>query len=145
MSFRQFVDEASELVRDSVKKLGYDLPSLEWDEPPSRELGDVSFRIGYQLSKIAKKKPFEIASAIASEIAKDLSQRKGLVKSAEPHSSGFLNFRANRAAMYEKVLAAAVRRDYGARDLGRGSSVLVEKPRRVIQQSIQTRHFTWVI
>ncbi|MDG6996355.1 MAG: arginine--tRNA ligase [Nitrososphaerota archaeon] len=127
MSFREFVDEATNLVRESVKNLGYEIPkTIEWDEPPSKDLGDASFRIGYQLSKIAKKKPYEIASAIASEINQNLYRKQLLVKSAESHPSGFLNFRANRTVLYEKVLKGAVEKNYGARDLGKGSNVLVE-------------------
>ena len=127
MSFRQFVDEATNLIRESANNLGYIVPqTIDWDEPPTKELGDASFRIGYQLSKVAKKKPYDIASEIASEISRNLSHKQTLAKSVEAHPSGFLNFRVNRSILYEKALKAAVEEDYGARDLGKGSTVLVE-------------------
>ena len=57
------------MVREAGKSLGYTLPeNMDWDIPPSTEMGDVSFRVGFQISKSVEKKPAEIASEIADAI-----------------------------------------------------------------------------
>lgn len=127
MSFRDFVNEAASLVKAASDSLGYPaLPQYDWDVPPSKDLGDVSFRTGYQLSKIARKKPSEIVSEIAKEIQARHSSKKHLVESVEGHPSGYLNFRFDPPVLFRRVLENASKVGYGSIDLGRGETVLVE-------------------
>ncbi|MFI5421027.1 MAG: arginine--tRNA ligase, partial [Nitrososphaerales archaeon] len=127
MSFRQFVEEAEALVRSALSSLGYDPPAkLDWDIPPSEELGDVSFRVGYQLTKVAKKKPVEIAQEIANEIETKFTSEKHLVATVAGHPSGFLNFRINLHEFSSAVLTEAIEEGYGSLDLGKNQNVLVE-------------------
>src|SRR5579862_1027386 len=101
MTFRAFVDEATSLIGTACETLGYTVPpKLDWDIPPTKELGDVSFRVGYQLSKIARKKPADIAKEIAEVIETRLGNSKVLVSEVEGHSSGFLNFRFNPQKLF---------------------------------------------
>ena len=107
--------------------LGYETPAnFDWDVPPSKELGDVSFRTGYQLAKSARKKPAEIVSEVAKEIETKHTAKKRYVKSVEGHPSGYLNFRFEPSALFNAVLNRAIEKGYGSIDLGQGGSVLVE-------------------
>src|SRR5579872_6161063 len=127
MSFRSFVSEANSLIRKALASLGYEAPAkLDWDIPPSLDLGDASFRVGYQLSKAVKKKPADIAKEIAGEIEGKFPIDKHFVLRAEGHPSGFLNFRVNMNVFSTEVLEEAKSVDYGALNLGNGRSVLVE-------------------
>lgn len=127
MSFRDFVGEASFLVKSACNSLGYQVPEkFDWDVPPSKEFGDVSFRTGYQLAKSARKKPAEIVSEIAKEIETNHATKKRLVKSVEGHPSGYLNFLFEPNSLFDDVLKHATEDGYGSIDLGRGASVLIE-------------------
>jgi arginyl-tRNA synthetase len=127
LSFRQFAEEAREFVADGVSRLGYLAPAnIEWDEPPSPELGDVSFRIGYQLAKSAGKKPAEIASEISQRISSEPKSRFRFVDKVQAHPSGFLNFWLKHPTFFEAVLRVSDTPTYGSLDLGHGKSVLVE-------------------
>ncbi len=127
MTFRAFVDEASSLIGKACQTIGYTAPSkLDWDIPPSKELGDVSFRVGYQLSKTVGKKPADIAKEIAEVIETTLRQSKDLVSDVQGHPSGFLNFRFNAPRLFTSTLMEASETGYGMIDLGNGQSVLVE-------------------
>lgn len=128
MSFRTFVNEASSLVRVACGSLGYSAPvDLEWDVPPSKDMGDISFRVGFQLSKIVRKSPAEVAEEIARKIRSgEFDNAKEFVSSAEASSKGFLNFRLNAPNLFSALLDASIKANYGSIDLGRGQSVLVE-------------------
>ncbi|MDG6905317.1 MAG: arginine--tRNA ligase [Nitrososphaerota archaeon] len=127
MSFRDFVVEASSLVTAACLSLGYEPPHQnDWSIPPSKDLGDVSFRTGYQLAKNARKVPSELVAEIAREIEGKESGKKRYVESVEGHPSGFLNFRFQRGALFTEVLKRANENGYGSIDIGHGASVLVE-------------------
>ncbi len=127
MSFREFVKDAEGLVRQACNSLGYEAPTnLDWSVPPSKELGDVSFRTGYQLSKVARKEPAKVVAEIAKKIEEELPTNRNYVRSVEGHPSGYLNFRFEPTSLFLDVLKAAVREGYGSIDLGEGASVLVE-------------------
>jgi arginyl-tRNA synthetase len=128
MSFRSFVDEAESLVRSACNSLVYIPPSsMEWEIPPSKEMGDVSFRIGFQLAKGQGKTPAEVAKEIAQKINRDESQiTRHLVGAVEANPRGFLNFRFDANALFSSLLEEATRFDFGSIDLGKGQSVLVE-------------------
>jgi len=127
LSFRDFVAEASSLIKQACDSLGYESPeNLDWDIPPSKEFGDVSFRTGYQLTKVAKKAPSAIVAEIAKVIRGEVGAKKHYVKSVEGHPSGFLNVRLESTSLFSDVLREASKKGYGAIDLGSGNSVLVE-------------------
>lgn len=126
MSFREFVREAEKLTIFASRELSYEVPpNLEWSEPPEREYGDLSFRIGFELARQAKKSPGEVAREIAEKISQDVSE-KDLVSSVEAHPSGFLNFRINREKFSSAVLSEASKEGYGRINLGEGKRALVE-------------------
>ncbi len=107
--------------------LNYPKPKdLEWAEPPNKEYGDLSFRIGFQLSKELRKKPFDVATEIATKID-EMQISKKYVSSVEAHISGFLNFKMNQANFFSDVLLSASKdKTYGKPTIGDGKRVLVE-------------------
>lgn len=126
MSFRNFVDEASALVRVACYELGFTTPTeLEWDVPPTKEMGDASFRVGFQISKSAGKSPAAVATEIATKIA-EVTLSKQFVKSVEGSPRGFLNFRFDPGRLFTVTLSETSRKNYGSIDIGKGKSVLVE-------------------
>jgi arginyl-tRNA synthetase len=110
-----------------MDSLNYPQPKeLEWAEPPNKEYGDLSFRVGFQLSKTLGKKPSVIASEIAAKINETNASKK-YVSAVESHSSGFLNFKMNEIAFFSDVLAVASKdKSYGKPRTGEGRTVLVE-------------------
>lgn len=127
MSFRSFVEESSALVKKACLELEYPPPDqLDWDIPPSKEMGDVSFRVGFQLAKSAGKSPPEIAAEIVRIIRSDRSFDQQFVSEVEANSRGFLNFRFNSGRLFTSTLNESLKPDFGAIDLGKGRSVLVE-------------------
>ena len=128
MSFRSFVEEAEILARSACNSLAYTPPtSTDWEIPPSKEMGDVSFRIGFQLAKGLGKTPAEVAKEIAERINGNESRaRRHLVGAVEANPKGFLNFRFDADTLFSSVLQGAKKSDYGSINLGNGQSVLVE-------------------
>lgn len=126
MSFRDFVSEADLLIRSACQSLKYEAPNhLEWSIPPSKELGDLSFRTGYQLAGVTRRKPAELVSDIAKEIMKNAAGMK-YVENVQGHPSGFLNFRFHNKIFFQDVIEASQKAGYGRLDLGKSASVLVE-------------------
>ena len=127
MSFREFVEESKGLIKEAISSLGYFEPSdLQWDEPPMKELGDLSFRVGFQLAKKVGKKPSIIAEEIASKISAS-SAIRNYVKSAEGHESGFLNFQIKEEPFFSDVVSSASsKEEYGKLSIGKGQRAIVE-------------------
>ncbi|HYB03977.1 MAG TPA: arginine--tRNA ligase, partial [Nitrososphaerales archaeon] len=115
-------------VRSACESLGYSSPpSMDWEIPPTKEMGDVSFRIGFQLAKAVGRAPAAIAGEIASRINSQQLQFAGhLVAAVEANPKGFLNFRFNPGMLFTSTLQEAARSDYGYVNLGKGQTVLVE-------------------
>lgn len=126
MSFSEFIAESKGLVSDALESLGYPkLTELEWAEPREAEYGDLSFRVGFELAKQAKKRPSEIASEIADRAKGSLSTKK-YVAVIEAHASGFLNVRINDEAFLPDVLLGARAESYGRIKTGEGKRILIE-------------------
>lgn len=115
-------------MRTALGELGYNSPdSLDWDVPPSKDIGDVSFRVGFQLAKSTGKSPPQIAAEVAQTISRRASFTSGgFMSSVEASPRGFLNFRFNPAALFTRTLSESSASAYGSIDLGRGKTVLVE-------------------
>ena len=113
-------------MHSSVVSLGYQAPeNMEWAEPPEKEYGDLSFRIGFQLAKQARKRPADVAFEIAQK-AQEITVGRKYVSAVEAHASGFLNFRLNHVNFSSDVLDNAVKEKYGRIKVGEGKRVLVE-------------------
>ena len=126
MSFTEFIEESKKVVLSALDSLDYPKPiNIEWAEPPEKEYGDLSFRIGFQLSKQARKKPSDVASEIARKANESLAGTK-YIASIEAHPSGFLNFKLKQDSFYSQVLKIAIKDGYGQIGIGEGKRILVE-------------------
>ena len=83
-------------------------------------MGDVSFRVGFQLSKSVGKRPAEIAEEIEKAVLSSLaSSTENLVSSVEANPRGFLNFRLNAGKLFTRTLIDSANPSYGQIDLGK--------------------------
>lgn len=128
MTFRLLVNEVNSVLNNALTRLNY--PSVEFavGEPPRVEYGDVYSNIAFQLSKVVKKKPPEIAREIYEKIIKQYlkDHKDSFIASAEPHPAGYINFKANYTKLAYETLSRAKDERYGAIDVGKGKRVLVE-------------------
>lgn len=88
---------ARDLVTATTKAMGF--PDVDFDvsEPPRKEFGDLTCNVAFQLARHAKKAPAKIATELAE--AMQSGAGKGYIQSIEPHPAGYVNFRANYAAI----------------------------------------------
>ncbi len=116
MSFLELVGSLKERLSEAAS--GY--PKVEFSilEPPE-EFGDLSSNLPLILSKVAGKKPYEVARDIASRLKVD--ER---ISEVEAHPSGYLNFRIDYGKFSKEVIERAIE---GVRpEWGKGRRVLIE-------------------
>jgi arginyl-tRNA synthetase len=103
-------------------------PEVEFDvsEPPRKEFGDLTCNVAFQLAKHAKKAPAKIAAEIADAMASLAG--KEYIQSVEPHPAGYVNFKANYAALSKDSLGQALSNPerYGYPNTGSGVHVIIE-------------------
>ncbi|HKW04923.1 MAG TPA: arginine--tRNA ligase [Nitrososphaerales archaeon] len=127
MSFRDFVEESRGMILSTFEALGLSIPSsLEWSEPPNKNFGDLSFRIGFMIGRSLRKGPGQVASNVAKYATEHYVQNSKYVESVEGHPAGFLNFKLKKKDFFSDVLASSRTVDYGKIDLGRQKTVLIE-------------------
>lgn len=126
MAFKLLINEVTSLLNDALVKLNY--PSVEFSvaDPPRPEFGDVYSNIAFQLSKQLKRKPPEIAKEIYEKVVKPYIEEKkdSMISSAEAHTAGYLNFRANYEKLTYETLSMNLER--GSIDIGKNKRVLIE-------------------
>lgn len=123
MTLRLVIDEISLNVNQICKELGYPAVAFEITEASRPEFGDLSCNIGFLLAKTLKKRPSDIAQAVAEEYQKHKGK---FVSNASAHSSGYLNFVANYSSLFPTTIQLSKNGDYGKIDLGKNSKVVVE-------------------
>ena len=123
MTLRLVYDEIKLGVRQVCDALGY--PAIEFDlsEASRPEFGDVSCNVGFLLAKTLKKRPFDIAQALAEQYTKNLGT---FVSKVSAHNSGYLNFTVNYQRFIPKVIHASLAANYGTIDLGKNSKMVIE-------------------
>jgi len=97
----------------SLKKTsGHSFPDLDiessLEDPPNPTFGHLASSLSFELAKIQRKKPIEVAKTLA-EITRKVA-KLDLVESVEATEPGYVNFRANLARLTELTLKS-VRRD----------------------------------
>lgn len=95
------------------------IKNIQLEIPPNPEFGDFSFPC-FQLSKILKKPPQEIAQEIASK----LSSSNIIIKPIGP----YINFFIKRPIFIEQTIEQTIEQKskYGSSNLGKGKKVLIE-------------------
>lgn len=127
MTFRNLVWETRQIVDAGLASAGY--PSVQFDvsEPPRKEFGDLTCNVAFPLSKQLKKPPAKIAVELI-EIIRPMIKEGSFVSSVEPHPAGYINFRANHAALAMSTLGQVLSDPdrYGHLDAGKGKRMVIE-------------------
>jgi len=110
------------LAAAGVLPAGIDQSRIVVEPPRDPAHGDMATNAAMVLAKDAKKKPRELAQAIADGLASD-----ELVQKADVAGPGFINLTLKPAAWTTALRAAIVAgADYGRSDIGQGEKVNVE-------------------
>src|SRR5207245_3976997 len=96
----------------SLKKTsGLSLPNLDivstLEDPPNPTFGHLASSLSFELAKIQKRKPIEVATTLAETIRKLV--KLDLIESVEATEPGYVNFRANLARLTEVTLKSVER------------------------------------
>jgi len=112
------------------KTAGHSLPDLDvvstLEDPPNPTFGHLASSLSFQLAKIQKRKPIEVARTLA-ETTKQLA-KLDLVESIEATEPGYVNFRANLARLTELTLRSVqgAGAEYGLLKTGAPEKTIVE-------------------
>jgi arginyl-tRNA synthetase len=106
-SFRHECETALKTGYSSFQKTTrHDLPNLEvastLENPPNLTFGHLATSLSFELAKILKKKPIEVAQTLAETTRK--VAKLDLIESVEATEPGYVNFRANLARLTEHTL-----------------------------------------
>lgn len=112
------------IIEDSVKLLELNvIPDIILEIPKVLEHGDLSTNIAFQLTKILRKPPVQIAKTIVDNLKYD----KNLIDEVSIAGAGFINFRLSRlyyTLELEKIIETG--NNYGRQNEGNGRKVNVE-------------------
>ncbi len=110
-------------VADALEKAELGTTDIEIEIPADRKNGDFSVNTAMKLTKIAKRPPREIATALV-----DAMQTEGTyIDKIEIAGPGFINFYLNDAWRYDGLNAVlAEGENFGKTDIGNGKKVMVE-------------------
>jgi len=93
------------------KTSGHTLPRLDivstLEDPPNPNFGHLASSLSFELAKIEKRKPIDVARTLAESIR--LHTKLDLVESVEATEPGYVNFRANLARLTELTLKSVQR------------------------------------
>jgi arginyl-tRNA synthetase len=130
-SFRRECETALKTGYLSLQKTSRpSLPDLNivstLEDPPNPTFGDLASSMSFELAKIEKRKPIEVAKTLAESIKHHAKLE--LVESVEATEPGYVNFRANLARLTELTLKS-VQRDgsgYGLLKTNAPERIVVE-------------------
>lgn len=116
-------NQIEEMVKASAEKNGYAVTDVEIEIPADRKNGDFSVNTAMKLTKIAKKPPREIASALTEAF----NTEGTYIDRVEIAGPGFINFYLNDSWRYDGLKAVLQEgENFGRTDLGKGKKVMVE-------------------
>src|SRR3989344_1850671 len=124
-------EQTAELVRKTIKDLQkekiwpeFEMPEILVERPEDFSHGDYSISMAFQLSKIIKKSPTEIASLLSEKLKVRNEKMFGKVAAAEP---GFVNFFLSKEFLQKQVAEILKQKEkFGQVNIGRGEKVNVE-------------------
>ncbi len=111
------------MVAGAMDKAGIGVTDIEIEIPGDRKNGDFSVNTAMKLTKLAKRPPREIASALVEA----MDTEGTYIDRIEIAGPGFINFYLNDSWRYDGLKAVlAVGDDFGKTDVGVGKKVMVE-------------------
>jgi arginyl-tRNA synthetase len=81
------------------------LPAVEVSRPASAEHGDLASNLALQLARPYRRRPLEIAEALATEVERGITEPSSPIASVEVAAPGFLNLRLSDRALEETIEA----------------------------------------
>jgi len=124
MNFKSELKKEVEKILRGSSLLKYDSIIETLEEPPSKDVGDLSSNISFRIAKKIGKSPVKISEEIIKEIK---IPKDSIVKRIET-KNGYINFFFDNEKLCEKVLKTILGEgeEYGRRDIGEGKEVLIE-------------------
>lgn len=127
---KELVDQIKKGIYNSIVKLGYNDPSIVSDAsmivleiPKDKEHGDYATNIAMRLSKIAKKKPYDIAN----ELIEGLDFSAMHISKVEVAGPGFINLMIDKKYVMEVTLKInREETDYGKSSIGNQQKICLE-------------------
>lgn len=127
---KELVDQIKKGIYNSIVKLGYNDPSIISDAsmivleiPKDKEHGDYATNIAMRLSKIAKKKPYDIAN----ELIEGLDFSAMHISKVEVAGPGFINLMIDKKYVMEVTLKInREETDYGKSSIGNQQKICLE-------------------
>jgi arginyl-tRNA synthetase len=119
-------EECQHLLEKAMEKAypGVELPDAKYGHPPNPEMGELSSPVCFQLARVVRQRPADIAQTLVENITFDGSR---LVREAEA-VNGYVNFKADTGNYSKLVLESAIQynEEYGFIKTANPKKVLVE-------------------
>ncbi|WP_414470011.1 arginine--tRNA ligase [Methanobacterium sp. ACI-7] len=96
--YRTLQKEAIKSLENAISSLGYEVSEIKVEEPPNPNMGDLASTVAFQLAKVAKKPPIEIAKDMLNNI--EVSELFQSVEMKGP----YINFFVDNKNYSRKVL-----------------------------------------
>jgi len=122
MALNLILKEIEQNTKKILDDLEYPIPTFAVEISKSG-FGDFTCNVAFLLAKQLKKKPFEIASILASKYENFLGK---YLQKVEPHQSGYLNFFANHNNLNSLIINNVIDVNYGAQDIGNNQPIIIE-------------------
>ena len=122
MALNLILKEIETNTKKILDDLEYPIPTFTVEISKSG-FGDFTCNVAFLLAKQLKKKPFEIASILASKYENFLGK---YLQKVEPHQSGYLNFFANHNNLNSLIINNVIDAKYGTQDIGNNQPIIIE-------------------
>jgi arginyl-tRNA synthetase len=117
-----------------------EMPEFIIEIPKDNKNGDFASNVAMQLTKLAKKKPRDIAELIVANIDKQAAE----IETIEIAGPGFINFYMSYDYLYQAMADIfKLRSNYGASDIGQGQKVQIEFVSANPTGSLHLGHARW--
>ncbi len=129
MTLKEVIHQIREIINKSLVDLKYETIEYDVSEPPKTEFGDLTTNIAFLLSKRIHKKPNEIARELVyNSINLQLKNmgKDSLIRNAEPHISGHINFNINYVNFNKFLLALVKQNKLLLPNIGQNKKIVIE-------------------
>jgi arginyl-tRNA synthetase len=123
--------------------LGQDAAAVELSIPEHEQFGHYSTNVAMRLAHARGKKSIELAKEFASAIA--TKAPVGFFEKVEAVNPGFINFWLTPSTIQDEFAAVARAKDFGASDLGKKKTVIVEYSQPNIAKMMHVGHLRTTI
>ena len=129
MTLKEVIHQIREIINKSLVDLKYETIEYDVSEPPKTEFGDLTTNIAFLLSKRMHKKPNEIARELVyNSINLQLKNmgKDSLIRNAEPHISGHINFNINYVIFNKFLLGLVKKNKLLLPNIGQNKKIVIE-------------------